>query len=121
MPDYDRYDAINTLATRLLMWNAKNKKQPLGIKQFKSKDSMHMWLLNIMNSFSVASGYADFYLDCSFWTYLYIKYIKKFKHVKRFKKENVFLIEPELFAAEVCEHFGERPDMVEYIYEDYWR
>ena len=124
MPDYDKYnkyDAINTLAARWLVWNAKERKQPLGIKQFKSKDFTHMWLLNIMNSFSIASGYVDFYLDCPFWTYLYIKYVKKFKHAKRFKGQDMFLIEPELFAAEVCGHFGERPDMVKYIYKNYWR
>ena len=121
MPDYDRYDAINTLAARWLVWNAKERKQPLGIKQFKYKDYTHMWLLNIMNSFSIASGYVDFYLDCSFWTYLYIKYIKKFKHAKKIRNENVFLIEPAVFSAEVCEHFGEQPDIVKYIYEDYWR
>ena len=120
MPDYDKYDPINTLAARWLVWNSKEKKKPLGIKQFKCKKLTHMWLLNIMNSFSIASGYEDFYLDCSFWTYLYIKYIKKFKHIKRFKNEDVFLIEPELFAVEVCEQFGERPNKVEYIYEDYW-
>lgn len=121
MPDYDKYDAINTLAARWLVWNSKEKKKPLGIKQFKCKKLTHMWLLNIMNSFSIVSGYVDFYLDCSFWTYLYIKYIKKFKHAKRFKGQDVFLIEPELFAAEVCGHFGERPDIVKYIYEGYWK
>lgn len=121
MPDYDRYDAINTLAVRWLIWNAKERKQPLGIKQFKSKDSSHMWLLNIMNSFSIASGYVDFYLDCSFWTYLYIKYVKKFKHAKWFKGQDIFLIEPELFISEVCSALNEHDDIVGYIYEDYWR
>ena len=61
MPDYDKYDAINTLAARWLVWNSKEKKKPLGIKQFKCKKLTHMWLLNIMNSFSIASGYEDFY------------------------------------------------------------
>lgn len=121
MPDYDRYDAVNTLAARWLVWNSKERKQPLGIKQFKNKNSSHMWLLNIMNTFSIASGYVDFYLDCSFWTYLYIKYIKKFKHVKRFKGQDVFLIEPELFISEVCSALNEHDDIVGYIYEDYWR
>lgn len=121
MPDLDLYDSINTMAARWLMWNSKERKQPLGIKDFKRKNKIHMWLLHIMSSFSVAAGYEDFYLDCSWFDYFYIRFIKRMRHVKKMNgKIDVFLIEPELFAKEVCECFERKADFVQYIYDMYW-
>ena len=42
MPNYDKYDAINTLAARWLVWNSKERKQPLGIKKFRREKLTHM-------------------------------------------------------------------------------
>jgi len=120
--DLDLFDKINTLGARWLVWNSKERKQPLGIKKFTRKSSIHMWLLYIMNSTSIATGYQDFYLDCSWIDYLYIKFIRKIRHVKKAnKKIDVFLIEPELFAKEVCERFNYAGSTVGYIYDEYWR
>lgn len=121
MPDLDLYDSINTMAARWLMWNSRERKQPLGIKDFKRKNKIHLWLLYIMNSFSITAGYEDFYLDCSWFDYLYIRYIKRMRHVKKMNgKTDVFLIESELFAKEICECFEKDADFVQYIYDMYW-
>ena len=121
MPDLDLYDNINTTAARWLVWNSKERKQPLGIKNFSKNDQKDLWLLHLMISFSVATGYSDFYLDCSWIDYLYIKYIKKIKHIKKMNgKVDVFLIESDLFAKEVCEHFDKESEIVEDIYVIYW-
>lgn len=120
--DLTLFDGINTLAARWLVWNSKANKQPLGIKNFKRKNPIHMWLLYIMNSVSVATGYQDFYLNCSLIDYLYIRFIRKMRHVKRTKNNiGVFLIEPKIFAKEVCENFNQTEDIVGYIYNEYWR
>ena len=120
--DLTLFDGINTLAARWLVWNSKANKQPLGIKNFKRKNPIHMWLLYIMNSVSVATGYQDFYLKCSLIDYLYIRFIRKMRHVKRIKNNvDVFLIEPKIFAKEVCENFNQTEDIVGYIYNEYWR
>lgn len=126
MPDIEHdlnlFDEINTLAARWLVWNSKERKKPLGIKGFKRKNVTHMWLLHIMASFSVAAGYQDVYLDCSWIDYLYIRFIKKFHYIKKMnKKVDAFLIEPELFAKEVCSNFNCSEDIVKYIYDEYWR
>lgn len=121
MPDLNLYDNINTMAARWLVWNSKERKQPLGIKNFTRKNKIHLWLLWVMISFSVATGYKDFYLDCSWFDYFYIRYIKRIKHIKKMNGiVDVFLIEPELFAKEVCERFDMDSKTVEDIYDMYW-
>ena len=74
-----------------------------------------------MNAFSVAAGYEDFYLDCSWINFLYVKYIVKMNHAKKTnRKVDVFLIEPKLFAKEVCDQFVKEEKIVEDIYDEYW-
>ena len=124
MPGLDLvlFDQINTLAARWLVWNSRDKKMPLGIKGFSRKNSTHMWLLYVMNSVNIATDYLDFYLDCSWIDYLYIKFIRKIKHVKKINKNtSVFLIDPNIFANEVCKNFQQTEDIVSYIYDEYWR
>lgn len=120
--DFNLLDQINTLAARWLVWNSKQQKRPLGIKSFTRKNSIHMWLLYMMNSVSIATGYLDFYLECSWIDYLYIRFIRKMRHVKKINKNvDVFLIEPELFAKEVCQNFNYEKEITSHIYEQYWR
>ena len=120
--DFNLLDQINTLAARWLVWNSKEQKKPLGIKKFTRKNSTHMWLLYIMNSVSIVTGYPDFYLDCSWIDYLYIRFIRKMRHVRKVNKSiNIFLIEPEIFTKEVCEKFDYDKSIVGYIYDQYWR
>ena len=120
--DLNLFDQINTLAARWLVWNSKQRKQSLGIKKFTRKNASHMWLLYIMNSVSVATGYSDFYIDCSWIDYLYVRFIRKMRHVKKINRNtNTFLIEPEIFIKEVCENFDQTENIVGYIYDKYWR
>ena len=120
--DFNLLDQINTLAARWLIWNSKEQKKPLGIKKFTRKNPIHMWLLYIMNSISIVTGYSDFYLDCSWIDYLYVRFIRKMRHVKKINRNtNTFLIEPEIFIKEVCENFGQAENIVGYIYDKYWR
>ena len=115
------FDQINTTAARWLIWNSKERKQLLGIREFSRKDKTHLWLLRIMNAFSVAAGYEDFYLDCSWIDFLYVRYIMKMDHVKKMNgKVDAFLIESKLFAKEVCNYFAKEEKIVEDIYDEYW-
>ena len=119
---YEIYDSINTLAVRWLVWNANERKVALGIKDFKANNKSHMWFLNIMNNYSVASGYKDFYLDSSFRDYFFIRWIKHFSHAHMKEKDTETLfIEPDIFIREVTEHFNVNPEIVEDIYDAYWR
>ena len=119
--DFCLFDNINTTAVHWLTWNSMKYNQPLGIKKFNRKNKIHLWLLHIMNSFSIGEGYKNFYIDCSLIDYMYIKYIKKIHQIKRVNNKNdVFLIEPELFAKEVCEQFNKESIIVEDIYNQYW-
>lgn len=57
MDDYDIYDKINTTAANWLRLLAKNSKMSLGIKDFNSKNKIHVWLLKMIEIASVANGY----------------------------------------------------------------
>ena len=116
------YDNINTLATRWLIWNASERNQPIGIKKFNWKNKTDLWLLNLMRSYGVFNGYVVYFLDCPFLIYFYMRYIYKDRYIRWAKREkNVFLIEPELFAKEVCSNFGVNGSITEEIYDEYWR
>lgn len=116
------YDNINTWAVRWLIWNAEDKKINLGIKQFNRHNKMHLWLLYMMNSYSIARGYETIYINCSFWSYLWLKYIKGLKQVQRWRiGDKALLIEPLTFAKELCKGFNEAPQITEKIYDTYWR
>mgnify|MGYP006873162888 FL=1 len=43
------------------------------------------------------------------------------RHAKKMNgKIDAFLIEPTLFAKEICEQFERNPEFVTYIYDMYW-
>lgn len=115
------YDSINTMAVRWLLANAKERKTLLGIKDFKKENKTHLWLLELMDCYSVSMKYVDIYLQCSLIDFLWMKYVMKVRHIKRWhNNHNVFLIEPEVFAKEITNQYNQEASIVEDIYDEYW-
>lgn len=79
-----------------------------------------MWFLCILRSCRIASIYDYFYIDCNLIDYLIIKYIKKFKYVRRARGADVFLINPQIFIQEICNFYKDDISIVEKIYDEYW-
>ena len=117
---YNHYDGVNTEAARWVLWNYKDKKKPIGIEKFNRKNKSHMWFLCILRSCRIASTYNYFYIDCNWINYLIIRYIKKFKYVRRAHGNDVFLIDPQVFIHEICNFYKDDVSIVEKIYDEYW-
>lgn len=99
------YDAINTTAARWLMNLAKTNGRPLCFYDLNKKDPSHLWLLNMADAFSVYNGYCDYYVHCGFFTYLYLRYIKKHRHLRRHAYEYICKIKTDVFIKDVTDAY----------------
>ena len=59
------------------------------------------------------------YFKMSWWRYVYIKYIKKFKFLKRPPKTNGYDIIPADFLQELCSFFKITPDELRTLHAQY--
>ena len=100
------YDAINTTAARWLMNLAKTNGRPLCFYDFNKEDPSHLWLLNMADVFSVYNGYCDYYVHCGLFTYLYLKYIKKHKHLRRHTHEYIYKVKMDVFIKDVIDAYS---------------
>ena len=120
---FDTYDAINTYAVKLLVYNQQRHTRPIGINNFSSRDITHRWMLHMMESFSVYKGYATYYVNTNIFTYLYLRFIKKYKHLRlttNSKSNSKLMIDVNIFINELTETFGKKPDIIKDIYNLYW-
>ena len=123
MEKFDIYDKINTTAAVWLKTYKKRIGLPLGIRQFKINDARYKWLLQIINIVSIADGYTDFYIECNWFIWFYLRFIKKLKHVKRVKNnyDDITFIDTIIFIKEVCNVCESDTSIIESIYNSYWR
>lgn len=124
MDKFKLYDSINTTAVRWLTYQHKTNNKSLGILNFDNKNISHLWFLHMLESYRVFNDYDNYYIDCGFFKYLYIRYIKKFKGARRKKNVDVLMINVDVFIQELIESFEENlkiePSIVEKIYKEYW-
>lgn len=125
---FNLYDSINTTAVRWLQYNSKMRKCPLGIKKFRRKNKIHMWLLMQLNFNSVYNNYERYYIDGSFLSYIYLRYIKKMKDLRYARKQEEYcLIEVNTFCDELVDAYNrQNPNskidtcIFEFIYDNYY-
>lgn len=121
MDELNLYDSINTYAVRWLTYNAKSHGKPLGIKNFNRKNTYHMWFLHMLENYSVFNNYCDYYIDGSFVSYLYLRYIKKFKHLRYTTNSKAnLMIDIDIFIKELTNAFHENANIILKIYNEYW-
>lgn len=113
------YDAILTEGVRWLLVLQKNREfiSGFGIKDVQLNNSTYGFL-SIARIFSVYSG--KFYIKTNLFKYLYLKYIKKFKFLKRPPKAEIEYIDKDLFIKELTEYFDKSPSIIEEIYTYYY-
>ena len=66
----------------------------------------------------------DFYINSSYFLYLWLRYVKKFKFLRFYRKrkhQDVFLIDSITFVEEVAEACNITPEVIDVIYETYYK
>ena len=115
-----KFDAILTTGAR---WLAVRKKDLPYIDGFAIKN---VELNNLTYGFlSIARVYitykGSFYIDTNLFKYLYLKYIKQFKFLKRINGNIVDYIDVGIFLSELVNAFNEELPIIEEIYQTYYR
>lgn len=115
-----KFDAILATGAR---WLAVRKKDLPYIDGFAIKN---VQLNNLTYGFlSIARVYityeGNFYIDTNLFKYLYLKYIKQFKFLKRINGNIVDYIDVGIFLSELVNAFNEELPIIEEIYQTYYR
>ena len=114
------YDTILTEGARwLVMRYEKLPKEvtALGVKKLPL-NNMSYGFLALARVYQVYSG--EFCFGGNIFSYLYLKYIKKFKFLKRPRKFVVDYIDVDVFCKELCHTFNTDVSIIEEIYKQYY-
>ena len=120
--DYGFYDSIDNTATRWLAWNLQEHKE-IGFTCVSASDPKDLWVLCMARNLYTYSEKV-MYINTSFIDYLWLRYIKKFKFLRFYRKrkhQNVFLIDIITFMEEIVTAFNTTTDTIEKIYDTYYR
>ena len=111
------YDTILTEGARWLQYN-RTKGKCLCAKD-AHLDAQYKCFLEIARSYAIYVG--DFAIDCPLWKYLYLKYIKKYKFLKRPQSTDIYYINVSQFLDELADFFGRPITIFTDIYNHYYR
>ena len=114
-----KFDAILTTGARWLMVRKRDFPYIDGfaIKDVKLNDLTYGFL-------AIARVYVtyedSFYIQTNIFKYLYLKYIKRFKFLKRINGNIVDYIDVNIFLSELVNAFDEKLLIIEEIYKHYY-
>lgn len=113
------YDTILTTGARWLVMRYKELPEvtALGVKKLPL-NNMSYGFLALARVYQVYSG--EFCFGGNIFTYLYLKYIKKFKFLKRPHGFKVDYIDADIFCKELCDTFNTDVSIIEEIYKHYY-
>lgn len=113
------YDTILTTGARWLVMRYEELPDitALGVKKLPLNNISYGFLA-LARVYQVYSG--EFCFGGNIFTYLYLKYIKKFKFLKRPRNFTVDYIDPTIFCKELCTAFGVDISIIEEIYKHYY-
>lgn len=114
------YDTILTTGARWLVMRYEQLPEEitaLGVKKL-SLNNISYGFLALARVYQVYSG--EFCFGGNIFTYLYLKYIKKFKFLKRPRKFVVDYIDADIFCKELCDVFNTDTSIIGEIYEHYY-
>ena len=115
-----KFDVILTTGAR---WLAVRKKDLPYIDGFAIKNvelnNLTYCFLSIARVYITYEG--SFYIDTNLFKYLYLKYIKRFKFLKRINGNIVDYIDVGIFLSELVNAFNEELPIIEEIYQTYYR
>lgn len=114
------YDTILTTGARWLVMRYEKSPEEitaLGVKKLPL-NNMSYGFLALARVYQVYSG--EFCFGGNIFTYLYLKYIKKFKFLKRPHGFTVDYIDADIFCKELCDTFNTDVSIIEEIYKHYY-
>ena len=114
------YDTILTTGARWLVMRYEQLPEEitaLGVKKLSLNNTSYGFLA-LARVYQVYSG--EFCFGGNIFTYLYLKYIKKFKFLKRPRKFVVDYIDADIFCKELCDTFNIDTSIIGEIYEHYY-
>ena len=113
------YDAVLTEGARWLAMRYKTMPYvtALGVKKLPLNDKSYGFLA-LARVYQVYSG--EFCFGGNIFTYLYLKYIKKFNFLKRPRKYTVDYIDPDVFCKELCDYLKTDISTIEEVYRYYY-
>ena len=120
--DYGFYDSIDNTATRWLAWNL-NEHKKIGFTYIDGSRPQELWLLCMARNLNIYSEKVV-YIKTSLFNYLWLRFFKKFKFLRKYRKhkhQDVFLIDGIAFIEEVAEACNATVDVIADIYEIYYK
>ena len=114
------YDAILTTGARWLVMRYEQSPEEitaLGVKKLSLNNTSYGFLA-LARVYQVYSG--EFCFGGNIFTYLYLKYVKKFKFLKRPHGFTVDYIDADVFCKELCDTFNTDVSIIEEIYKHYY-
>lgn len=112
------YDTILTEGARWLAVLAQNEKNCLIINDDKM-DISYKCFLEIAR---ITSNYGiEFYSRAPWYKYFYLKYIKRFKFLKRPPSTSGYYINPASFMDELLDFLSQPLDILYELYNEYYR
>ena len=116
---YKLYDSINTTAMRWLAHLA--KEHVVAIVYDNSSNEEFQWVL-ILSQYLSKLYDCEFYFISSLKDFIYFKFIKKFYFLKRASKRNTYFeIKPHTFVKEIQDYFNINYNIIDQIYNNYYR
>lgn len=115
-----KFDAILTTGAR---WLAVRKKEMPYIDGFAIKDvKLNNFTYGFLAIARIFNAYnEEFYIQTNIFKYLYLKYIKGFKFLKRINGNVVDFIDINVFLRELSEYFNESITVIDEIYCTFYR
>ena len=113
------YDTILTTGARWLVMRYVELPEvtALGVKKLPL-NNMSYGFLALARVYQIYNG--EFCFGGNIFSYLYLKYIKKFKFLKRPRKFVVDYIDADIFCKELCDTFNTDISVIEEIYKHYY-
>ena len=104
---------------QLLAYNY-DKQGQIGFFGFNSLSKQNLCLLRIATTWA-ATYKKTIYISCSWWQFIYLRYIMRLKPLKRPRPSvAIFHINMGDFIKEALSHFDAFPWIMEDIYDEYY-
>ena len=119
--DTGLYDSIIETAVKWLLWNRREHESDIGFSHIDELSERNLWLIQVGDIYSTVSGGRPIYMNFSF-NYLYLRYIKKIRHLRRYsKKKDIFMIDADGFLEDLAFSHNVDESIFAKIYKEYYK
>lgn len=118
---FKEYDSICATITQWLVYNLTEHPEPFCIKNVDADDKEDLCVLSIIGYLqTLTDRYINY--EGSFWSYIRLKYFKKFKFLHRSRVTiPMFILDIHDFERELMLSINKYPSILGEIYDEYYR